>query len=92
MVCSYPLGMQALEFPKCCRPGSATTYVLPGATQPEQQSNLQMAPTCAGLGGFQASQTMIQSWLLLVPSLGLLSQRYGSWLSLHTFLKLHLLG
>ena len=50
MVCSCPLGVQALGFPSCCRSGSAITCVLPGATQHDLQSNLQMAATCAGLG------------------------------------------
>ena len=34
-----------------CRPSSAATCVLPGATQRELQSDLHVAATCAGLGG-----------------------------------------
>ena len=54
MVCSCPLGAQALKFPRLCRPRSAPTCVLPGATLHELQSNLKMAATCHGLGGSQA--------------------------------------
>ena len=35
-------------------PGCIGHGVLPGATQPDLLSNLQMAATCAGLGGAQA--------------------------------------
>ena len=41
-------GVQALESPRKCRLRSAVTCALPRATRHELQSNLHMAPTCAG--------------------------------------------
>ena len=53
MVYSCPLGALALGFSGWCKPSSAPTCVLPRATLHELQSNLQMAATRVGLGGFQ---------------------------------------
>ena len=47
MVCSCSLGAQVLGFPGWCR--SVLACVLPGVTQCELQSNLQMVATFAGL-------------------------------------------
>ena len=52
---------------------SPTTFSLTGGTQHELQSDLQMAATCAGLGGVQAAN---QVQLPLVLDLWPLSKRY----------------
>ena len=51
VVWSYPLGALAARPPGTCRPRSTTACVLSKATWHELPSHLQMAATCAGLGG-----------------------------------------
>ena len=53
VVWSCPPDALALEPPRRYRPRSTATYVLLEATWCELQSDLQMAATCAGLGGAQ---------------------------------------
>ena len=50
-----------------------------GATHCEQQSNLRWLLLVLGLEVPRQSQTVIHSWLLLVPGLGPLSQKYRGW-------------
>ena len=50
MVCSCPLGTQALGFPRWCRPRSACTCVLPRATLHELWGNLRWLLFVLGLG------------------------------------------
>ena len=44
-------GALVLWPPGMCRPRTATTFAMSGATHDEQQRDLQMAVTCAELGG-----------------------------------------
>ena len=53
MVCSCPVHVQDLGPHERSRARSATACVLSGVTQHKLQSALQMAATCAGLGGAQ---------------------------------------
>ena len=69
-VCSYPLDVQVLGFPRWCRPRSAPTCVLPWATLPELYSNLRWL-LVLGLEIPRRSQAVNLGWLLLVLDLGL---------------------
>ena len=62
--------MLALGFPKWCRPRSAPTCVLPGATLPELYSNLRWLLLVLVLEIPRQNQAVNLGWLLLVPSLG----------------------
>ena len=58
-------------------PRSFASCVLFKATQSELQSDLQMAAACAGLEPRLRGQAVNQGWLLLVPGLQLLSEKYA---------------
>ena len=77
----FPRGLQLPA--ECEALGFSSWYwvvcVLPEATLNELQSNLQIAATCAGLGGSQQSQVVKLGWLRFLPGLGPLSERYKSW-------------
>ena len=75
MVCSCPLGTQAMGFPGWYRPGSAPTCAVPGATLHELISNLSWLLVLPGLEIPRQSQAVKLGWLLLVPGLGTLSKR-----------------
>ena len=82
MVCSCPLGVQALGFPGWYKPSSAPTRVLPRATLHDLQSNLQMAPACVGLGGSQAKPSCEPRLADASARPGAISKRPGDWLRL----------
>ena len=71
------LGALVLGTPRRCRPRLGTACALPGPTYQELQNNLQIAATCAGLGGSQQSQVVNLGWLLLVLGLGPFSKVPG---------------
>ena len=62
-------------FPEWCRPRSAPTCALPGATLPDLQSNLRWLLLVLGLEIPWRSQAVNLGWLLLVPVLGLTEDR-----------------
>ena len=70
MVCSCPLGVLALRFPKWCRPSSAPTCVFPRVTLPELLSNLTWLLLVLDLDIPRRSRAVNLGWLLL-PVLGL---------------------
>ena len=76
MVCSCPLGALALRSPGRFRLRSATTWVLSRATWHEPQNDLQMVASYPGLEEPRRGQAVNEEWLLLVPGLGPLSERY----------------
>ena len=73
MVCSCPLGAQALGFPGWSRPKSAPTYILPRSTLPDLQSNLRWLLLVVSLE--IPSRAMNLGWMLLVLGLGLTEAR-----------------
>ena len=81
MLCNCPLGVQALEFPRLCRPGSTTTCVLPRATQHELASNLQMDVICAKLWRLLSWKPNCDPKVTAANELGLgpLSETYRGW-------------